>query len=93
MSSGVVRVGDTVGRPAGRWTPAVHALLAHLHEAGFRGAPAWPDYFHLLDGDAQLSWAAGLIRDFHDAVTGFAPPPDARLHHQREGQRHQALLG
>ena len=39
MSSGVVRVGDTVRRPAGPWTPAVHALLAHLHDAGFHGAP------------------------------------------------------
>jgi Phosphotransferase enzyme family len=39
MSSGVVRVGDTVRRPAGPWTPAVHALLGHLHAAGFRGAP------------------------------------------------------
>jgi hypothetical protein len=39
MSSGVVRVGDTVRRPAGPWTPAVHALLTHLYEAGFRGAP------------------------------------------------------
>lgn len=39
MSSGVVRVGDTVRRPAGPWTPAVHALLAHLHDAGFPGAP------------------------------------------------------
>lgn len=39
MSSGVVRVGDTVRRPAGPWTPAVHALLGHLHAAGFHGAP------------------------------------------------------
>ena len=39
MNSGVVRVGDTVRRPAGPWTPAVHALLAHLHAAGFDGAP------------------------------------------------------
>jgi Phosphotransferase enzyme family len=39
MSAGVVRVGDTVRRPAGPWTPAVHALLAHLNEAGFDGAP------------------------------------------------------
>src|ERR1039457_48578 len=39
MSSGIVRVGDTVRRPAGPWTPAVHALLSHLHAAGFRGAP------------------------------------------------------
>src|ERR1700753_2437604 len=39
MSGPVVRVGDTVRRPAGPWTPAVHALLAHLHDAGFEGAP------------------------------------------------------
>lgn len=98
MSSGVVRVGDTVRRPAGPWTPAVHALLTHLHAAGFRGAPrplgidqrgreiltfipgttAWPHQFHLLDGDGQLRRAARLIRDFHDAVATFTPPPDAR---------------
>ncbi|WP_199565450.1 hypothetical protein [Spongiactinospora rosea] len=39
VSQGVVRVGDTVHRPAGLWTPAVHALLSHLHSAGFEGAP------------------------------------------------------
>lgn len=39
VSAGVVRVGDTVRRPAGPWTPAVHALLTHLHDVGFRGAP------------------------------------------------------
>jgi hypothetical protein len=39
VSVGVVRVGDTVRRPAGEWTPAVHALLDHLWAAGFRGAP------------------------------------------------------
>ncbi len=39
VSDGVVRVGDTVRRPAGPWTPAVHALLTHLHDAGFHGAP------------------------------------------------------
>src|SRR4051812_6261963 len=35
--SHVVRVGDTVRRPTGPWTPTVHALLAHLD--GFDGAP------------------------------------------------------
>jgi Ser/Thr protein kinase RdoA (MazF antagonist) len=39
VSGSVVRVGDTVRRPAGPWTPAVHALLRHLHEIGFDGAP------------------------------------------------------
>jgi hypothetical protein len=36
---GAVRVGDTVRRTAGPWTPAVHALLAHLADKGFTGAP------------------------------------------------------
>ena len=35
----VVRVGDTVRRQAGHWTPAVHALLDHLAAAGFDAAP------------------------------------------------------
>jgi len=39
MTGGVVRVGDTVRRPAAPWTPAVHALLDHLQAVGFRGAP------------------------------------------------------
>lgn len=36
---GAVRVGDTVRRPAGPWTPAVHALLGHLRSAGLDGVP------------------------------------------------------
>ncbi|WP_431943338.1 phosphotransferase [Micromonospora marina] len=39
VTAGVVRVGDTVRRQAGPWTPAVHALLDHLWSVGFRGAP------------------------------------------------------
>jgi hypothetical protein len=35
----VVRAGDTVRRPTGPWTPGVHALLRHLEERGFDGAP------------------------------------------------------
>ena len=35
----VARQGDTVIRPAGEWTPAVHRLLRHLHGAGVRGIP------------------------------------------------------
>src|SRR5215472_5534680 len=35
----VVRVGSTVRRPTGSWTPGVHALLSHLEQAGFSGAP------------------------------------------------------
>ena len=37
--SSVVRVGDTVRRGTGPWTPTVHALLRHLERVGFEGAP------------------------------------------------------
>lgn len=97
VSDGVVRVGNTVRRPVGPWTPAVHALLTHLHEVGFRAAPrplgiddqgrevltfipgrvVWPDRFSLLGPAQRLARVARLIRDFHDAVQDFTPPPDA----------------
>jgi hypothetical protein len=35
----VVRVGDTVRRTAGPWTPAVHALLRHVRAEGFTQVP------------------------------------------------------
>lgn len=36
---GAVRVGDTVRRPTGPWTPAVHELLDFLAAAGLEGIP------------------------------------------------------
>jgi hypothetical protein len=36
---GVTRIGRTVRRPTGPWTPAVHELLTYLHEHGLRGIP------------------------------------------------------
>ena len=36
---GAVRIGGTVRRPTGAWTPAVHALLDHLHACGVPGVP------------------------------------------------------
>jgi hypothetical protein len=38
-AGGAVLVDGTVRRPTGPWTPAVHALLAHLEAAGLAGAP------------------------------------------------------
>ncbi|MCQ6560072.1 aminoglycoside phosphotransferase family protein [Paenibacillus mendelii] len=35
----VSRQGDVVLRPAGEWTPHIHALLGHLREHGFSAAP------------------------------------------------------
>lgn len=38
-AEGVVRIGDTVRRPTGPWTPAVHAFLRHLEHKEFPAAP------------------------------------------------------
>ncbi|HET6910011.1 MAG TPA: phosphotransferase [Mycobacteriales bacterium] len=38
-AGGAMLVEGTVRRPAGAWTPAVHALLSHLHDHGFDRAP------------------------------------------------------
>lgn len=43
----VQRVGDTIRRPVGPQTPAVHALLRHLEAVGFAGVP------RVLGFDAQ----------------------------------------
>lgn len=53
-SGGVWRMsapgGETrVHRPTGPWTPAVHALLAHLHEHGLTGVPR----VHGFDDDGR----------------------------------------
>jgi Ser/Thr protein kinase RdoA (MazF antagonist) len=57
---GAVRVGGTVRRPAGPWTPAVHALLAHL-------APRLPGVPRVLGFDARgrevLSYLPGRVID------------------------------
>ena len=39
VSAGVVRVGNTVRKPAGLHTAAVEAFLSYLNAAGFSGAP------------------------------------------------------
>lgn len=36
---GAVRIGSTVRRPTGPWTPAVHAVLGHLAGAGLAAVP------------------------------------------------------
>jgi hypothetical protein len=89
----VVRVGDTVRKPATEATPAVTALLRHLDAAGFAGAPrafgldgCGRQILEYIPGDiavapmsdAALRRVGRLIRDFHDAVADFRPPVDAR---------------
>ncbi len=57
----IVRVGDTVHRPVGAHTPAVHALLDHLAASGFDRAPKVlgrtedEEVLKFLEGTASVS--------------------------------------
>ena len=58
----VVRVGDTVRRPIGPWSPAVHALLLHLEEVGFTRAPR---FLGIDDEDREvLSFLPGAVANW-----------------------------
>ncbi|WP_327000919.1 phosphotransferase [Dactylosporangium sp. NBC_01737] len=93
----VRRRGDVVHRPASPAAPAIHRLLQHVHDAGFRGAPQplgfdadGNERLTFLDGDVHdtltpqlrtpelLTSAATLLRNLHDATTGFRPEPGDR---------------
>lgn len=93
LSGGVVRVGDTVRRPTGPWTPTVHALLAHLERKGFTGAPRvfgidehGREILEFVDG--VVAWpdpssldvrAVGrMLRAYHDTVVDLVVPTDAQ---------------
>jgi Phosphotransferase enzyme family len=86
----VVRLGDTVRRATGPWTPAVHALLRHLESVGFDAAPRvlgtddrGREILTYVRGvgpswsDAELEATARLVRAYHDATESFVPPEDA----------------
>jgi hypothetical protein len=83
-SAGVVRVGDTVRRPAGRSAHAVRSLLLHLERVGFEETPRFlgtdeqgRDVLTFLDGDVPLppypSWALtdAALQDFGRLVRRF----------------------
>ena len=55
----VYRVGDTVRRATGPWTPAVHALLRHLESAGYDAAPRVLGIDD--EGREILSYVAGYV--------------------------------
>jgi aminoglycoside phosphotransferase (APT) family kinase protein len=75
MTSGIVRHGDRVHRPAGPWTPAVHEYLRHLAAAGFAGSPRVLD-----DGWEELSYLDGEVAADPDWQPGRGNrlPPYAR---------------
>ena len=55
----VVRVGDTVRRSAGPWTPTVHALLRHVRAAGVTCLPEPAGIDE--QGREVLSWLRGEV--------------------------------
>jgi hypothetical protein len=91
----VVRVGDTVRRPQRPTSPATHALLRHLADVGFAGAPRFlgvddlgREILSFVPGTAITfpypAWAltdealvsvAGLVREYHRAVSTFDHNP------------------
>lgn len=64
----VVRLGGTVRRDTGPWTPAVHSLLRHLEHVGFDGTPRLLGTDHegreiltYIDGDAGFFSADRVV--------------------------------
>ena len=67
---GAVRIGDTVRRPTGPWTPAVHALLGHLRAKGLRAVPRVHGYD--ARGREVLDFLPGEIVDVDTGLLGEA---------------------
>lgn len=65
---GAVRIGHTVRRPTGTWSPAVHALLDHLAAAGLDSVP------RVLGTDARgrevLTYLPGRSIEVEEEVAG-----------------------
>ena len=99
-ASAVSRVGDTVRRSTGPWTPAVHALLRHLEGVGFDGAPRVlgtdgqeREVLTFIPGEVPdraspevvteraLAEVGGLLRRYHEAVSGFELPAGLSWYH------------
>lgn len=99
----VVRVGTTVRRPSGPWTPLVHQLMNELRAAGltFIPEPAGLDHqgrevVEFVDGDAPVyplplwSWADELLVDVAVALRQLHDA-SARLKLPHEGWRRPAV--
>lgn len=68
LTSSVTRSGGTVRRSAGRWSPAVHAWLAHLADAGINVAPK-PVRIDTSAGVEEVTYIDGTV------LSGGASPP------------------
>lgn len=77
VTGGLVRVGDTVRRPAGPWSRSVHELLVHLAAVGFDGAPRSLGFDE--QGRHVLEFVPGV-------VAHPAPPGEDQLDLRRVGR-------
>ncbi len=66
VTEGVVRIGSTVRRPPGPNSAAVHAVLEHLVDVGFAGAPRF----------LGLDRAGREVLTFVEGEVAGRPPPD-----------------
>lgn len=63
----VLRIGMTVRRPTGSWTPLVHGLLNHVRERGFIGAPRVIGIDE--QGREELSFIPGEVSNYPLSAT------------------------
>lgn len=71
VSGDVVRVGRTVRKPSGPWTPAVDAFLCHLEGVGFEGAPR---SFGVDErGRHVLEWIDGEVTNPYETKWASSP--------------------
>jgi hypothetical protein len=78
--SSPVKVGDTVRRQTGPWTPMVHALLKYLHSSGFHYSPTVQgldeknrEILSFIPGDAAT-------RPWPQVMMGVKGPETGRTH-------------
>ncbi|GIF23547.1 Ser/Thr protein kinase RdoA (MazF antagonist) [Actinoplanes tereljensis] len=69
----VIRIGDTVRRPTGPWSPRVHGLLRMLAARGFRGVPRVLEITG--DGFEVLDFLPGEVSNY--PATPAAASPEA----------------
>lgn len=88
-TEGAVRIGQTVRRPSGPWTPTVHRLLRHLRSVPLAPLPLGSDsrgreVLTYIPGrtvrpddelltEAQLTSCGAALRELHDAMRTFRP--------------------
>ncbi len=67
----VVRIGDTVRRPTGPWSPMVHELLRQIRRRGFTGAPRFHEV--TADGHEILDFIPGDVSNYPPTPAAASP--------------------